>query len=418
MGFRKILYKYSQNWRNPSLDKWYYFLLKSDKWSLQELESYQEKKVIELVDFARKNSAFYNHKYEGIRFDSISDLESLPVLEKEDLIQFRDEIQIKVQGKWFWAKTSGSTGSSLKFRRNESADSFSRAVAQRGYHWYGVHPADRNLYFWGFSFKGIKLIKTRVLDFLQNRYRVFDYSQQSINRIKKMRTELVYLNGYSSMLNDLAIKLKGLNLNFPKLKLIKATSEEILPIYRKNVIDCFGTDIVSEYGATESGIIAFQCPEGKMHITMEGVIVEEIDGEILVTNLHLKSFPIIRYRLGDYIELDHDAKCKCGRKHKVIKNIQGRVGSMIYGKTSLFPSLVLYRIFGNLADKGLPYNYQVFQPKKGYLEVRLEGEIGDDMDHLKIEFTDFFGDEIDYVIKENYNFGLPISKKKFFISEL
>jgi len=37
---------------------------------------------------------------------------------------------------------------------------------------------------------------------------------------------------------------------------------------------------------------------------MEGVIVEEIDLEIVVTNLQMQAFPIIRYQLGDYIKLD------------------------------------------------------------------------------------------------------------------
>ena len=50
-----------------------------------------------------------------------------------------------------------------------------------------------------------------------------------------------------------------------------------------------------------------------MHIAMEGVIVEEMNNEIVVTNLHLKSFPIIRYKLGDYIELaPDDFQCSCG----------------------------------------------------------------------------------------------------------
>ena len=31
------------------------------------------------------------------------------------------------------------------------------------------------------------------------------------------------------------------------------------------------------FRSTESGIIAFECPEGKMHINMEGVLVEEIN---------------------------------------------------------------------------------------------------------------------------------------------
>ena len=85
-------------------------------------------------------------------------------------------------------------------------------------------------------------------------------------------------------INSLKVKPKF------NLKLIKGTSETILPQYKTEIKNTFGIQIVSEYGATESGIIAFECPHGKLHINMEGVIVEEIDNEIVVTNLQMTSF--------------------------------------------------------------------------------------------------------------------------------
>ena len=64
-----------------------------------------------------------------------------------------------------------------------------------------------------------------------------------------------------------------------------------------------------------------------MHISMEGVLVEEVDKEIIVTNLQLKSFPFIRYKLGDYITLDDNKmNCSCGLKHRIITEVTGRIG--------------------------------------------------------------------------------------------
>src|SRR5690606_4032961 len=99
------------------------------------------------------------------------------------------------------------------------------------------------------------------------------------------------------------------------LKLVRGTSEKIFEKYQQEAVQAFGRRIVSEYGAAESGIIAFECAEGSMHVNMETCIVEVENGEILVTNLVSRSFPIIRYRLGDYIELDTHTKCLCGREH-------------------------------------------------------------------------------------------------------
>ena len=120
--------------------------------------------------------------------------------------------------------------------------------------------------------------------------------------------------------------------------------------YQEEVQKAFGLKILSEYGSAESGLIAFECPEGNMHIAMENVIVEEEDGEILVTNMLSKSFPIIRYRLGDMIELaGKDFKCNCGRAHPVILNINGRVGVKIIGKTQEFPGRMIYNVIKNLS---------------------------------------------------------------------
>lgn len=67
-----------------------------------------------------------------------------------------------------------------------------------------------------------------------------------------------------------------------------------------------------------------------MHINMENVILEEVNGEAVVTNLLSRSFPIIRYKLGDYIKLAPESfKCKCGRAHPVLLDVLGRVGKRL-----------------------------------------------------------------------------------------
>ena len=108
------------------------------------------------------------------------------------------------------------------------------------------------------------------------------------------------------------------------IKMIKGTSEKYSINYQEEVKKAFGTKIVSEYGATESGVIAFECPEGNMHINMEGVLVEEIENEIVVTNLQMTSFPLIRYKLGDYIQLAPESKqCKMWKKTSNIRRSYG-----------------------------------------------------------------------------------------------
>ena len=68
------------------------------------------------------------------------------------LIKNNSQIHTVFKGKKFLASTSGSSGQSLKFYRDESADSFNRAVLEKNYLWYLINPWERNGYFWGFNF--------------------------------------------------------------------------------------------------------------------------------------------------------------------------------------------------------------------------------------------------------------------------
>jgi phenylacetate-CoA ligase len=201
--------------------------------------------------------------------------------------------------------------------------------------------------------------------------------------------------------------------------MVKGTSEKIFKSYHDEVIKAFGTKIISEYGATESGIIAFECPEGNMHINMEGVLVEEIDHEIIVTNLQMKSFPIIRYKLGDYIELDKsEFKCKCGRNHKILKEVTGRIGLPIYGNTEIYPSFTFYYIFKNLdLQYSIKLNYQIIQKEKGILLVRIEQQLQkDERKKMNLEFVKYFGSDIQFELEEKCVLKFENGKLKSFIS--
>lgn len=202
--------------------------------------------------------------------------------------------------------------------------------------------------------------------------------------------------------------------------MVKGTSEKIFDKYQEEVQRAFGKKIVSEYGAAESGIIAFECPQGKMHINMETVIVEQENNEIIVTNLVSRPFPIIRYKLGNYVELDDNVRCECGMQRPVIKEVMGRVGKVIYGLTGEYPSLTLYYVFKNLAmESKIILNYQAIQKRKGHLDVSIENKLEDyERPMLLREFNKYFGDDLELIIIDNVNVKSYRGKKVDFISEL
>ena len=425
---RKFIYNLGEKIRNPSLKKKYNFLKESEKWSLEKLEGYQLKKLKELLKIAYDNSEFYKQKFDAEQLDinevkTLEDLKFFPIISKKDLITYTSQIHTNLNfKKTFLASTSGTSGESLKFVREENADSFNRATIQRGYSWYNIHPWDRNGYFWGFSFSFISQQKNKILDFFQNRYRIFSYEETALKEFIKKSHKAKYIHGYSSMIYQTALLINKLNLPKPlHLKMIKGTSEKIFESYHSEIKKAFGLDIISEYGATESGIIAYECIEGNMHLNMEGVLVEEVDGEIIITNLQLQSFPIIRYQLGDYISLaPRDKKCACGMNHLILEEVTGRIGENVYGMHNTYPSLYFYYIFKNLSKREhLNLNYQVIQNEKGKLIFLLQDKI-DNIQKIKLvnEIEKYFKKDVNFEIIQEINFSSSKGKLKNFISKI
>lgn len=423
----KLIYKIGIIIINPKIFRNYKYLLKSQHFLINELEKYQLKRLKELLEHAYSNTRYYKELFDKNDFkpneiNSLCDLHRIPILTKDELLNNLENIQItNYPEKLVFSETSGSTGKPLVFYRNKDWDAWHRASVFRGYSWYGVSPWEKNGYFWGYNYSLKKRLKTKLLDYLQNRFRLFSYEDEEIKAFIKKLKNATYLEGYSSMIYEVA---KIINSNIDKhmfnLKMIKGTSEKIFPNYQAEVKRAFGKKIISEYGAAEAGIIAFECPYGSMHINMETVIVEEIENEILVTNLVSKSFPIIRYKLGDYIKIAKNEKCKCGMQHHIVKEVFGRVGKVIYGHTQQYPSLTLYYVFKNLAlEKGIILNYQAIQDDKGMLELRIEQKLDEtSKSELQNEFKKYFKEDLNFNIFDAYVLKDGNKKKVDFISYL
>lgn len=430
--FNKYIFLLGVARRNPTLFKQFDALKKSDKWSEEELRSYQFERLKSLLRFAYDHSPFYKKEFDEAGFDpsrmtTPEEMKVLPVIDKTVLIHNRNEIQSNYRfDNLRFSETSGSSGNPLIFYRDEAWDSGHRAAVMRGQSWYGVMPWDRNGYLWGYNIDRRKAVKTKILDRLCNRFRMFSYDPAEMERFCLKLQNSDYLSGYASMIYEAAryINTHPIDKTKYRLKLIKGTSEKIYPNYHEETQKAFGMKITSEYGAAEAGIIAFECPEGKnMHICMENVYVEVIDGEIVVTNLLSRSFPIIRYKLGDAVVLaSPDYKCPCGRNHPVILDVCGRVGKNIIGKTSKYPSLTFYYVFKNIAiQNGCTLNYQARQDEKGKITINIEQhpENTSELQHLiRRELDKYFHDDIDFTINWGIRLHSHKEKLKDFVTTL
>lgn len=401
MFINKVIYLFGCKKRNPSLFGQYKELKKTEKYSREKLQKLQMLKLQKLLEIAYNNTEYYRGMFDNLGLlpediSNLDDLSKIPILEKKTIIEHGEKLRNFKIKDVFKSETSGSTGEPLIFYRNEKWESAGRAAQLRGYSWYGVKPWDRNGYLWGHLYGSKFQFKTRVLDMLLNRFRMFSYSPEDIKIFSKKLKKAKYIEGYSSMIYEVAKQInKGHDKPY-KIKMVKGTSEKIFDSYQDEVSKAFGQKMISEYGAAETSLIAFECPAGNMHVAMENVIVEVENGEILVTNLNSFSMPIIRYKLGDSITLDRNKRCTCGMEHEIITDIVGRIGKNIYGVEGKYPSLTLYYIFKSLALKtGYSLSYQAIQHERGKLQLLFERVTNEDeKKSILQECYNYFKDDI------------------------
>jgi phenylacetate-CoA ligase len=108
---------------------------------------------------------------------------------------------------------------------------------------------------------------------------------------------------------------------------------------RRLVRRVLGTEIVALYGMTEVGYVAFQCEcRGAMHVNPLSHVVEVIRdsqpvaggsiGELVITDLHSKTTPLIRYANGDLATAAGEP-CPCGRVAPPIAAVEGRASGCV-----------------------------------------------------------------------------------------
>lgn len=112
----------------------------------------------------------------------------------------------------------------------------------------------------------------------------------------------------------------------------------------------FSCPVYEEYCCNDGGACAWECDthEG-LHYCMERAIIENVDGEMVVTDLWNRAMPFIRYKNGDSVTF-LDKKCSCGRDLSLIK-VKGRENDIIITKNGfLSPSYLMFHGIGYAVD--------------------------------------------------------------------
>jgi phenylacetate-CoA ligase len=303
--------------------------------SMEKFQQEQESKRWEIFQYHVANNAFYKSLTNNVRIDRWEDI---PIIQKN---HFQDDLSRMISNPYrlpdlYVANTSGSSGHPFYFAKDKFCHAMTWQLVRERYHSRGITFNDLQGRFYGVPLERRSRLKEEMKDWAMNRIRfpVFDLSEPALKNIFATITKkkVKYLYGYTSSLVEFAkfIIEKGIVLKdeCPSLIGCVFTSEMCTTEDRNLLRKSFGIPIIGEYGASELGIIGFDSPSGEMIASDELIYLETKDNdngqpELLCTSLYNKAFPIIRYRIGDLVELDY----RNGRT--VIKNILGRTNDLI-----------------------------------------------------------------------------------------
>jgi phenylacetate-CoA ligase len=215
-----------------------------------------------------------------------------------------------------------------------------------------------------------------------------DVSEEALagwaERVRVLRPRVVY--GYGTSIHLFARYLRGNSqARAHGVDAVIVTGEKISSRQKAEIRQAFGSTVVEEYGSSECGIIAFECPQGRLHTSDESIVVEELDavadgsGELLVTPLTNDLMPLIRYRIGDTGALSTET-CPCGRALGVVKEVFGRViDFLVRSNGDRLEPTPLMRLLERIEKIA---RYRIEQPSVGTIE--LTAQTDDALDEVEV----------------------------------
>ena len=389
-----------------------------EKMGEKERERLRERRLRELVDYAREHSPFYRELYRDIPEDyALTDLpvtdkrtlmgnwddwvcdRDLTIEEVEDFMKDLGNIGSKLKGKYMVFTTSGSTGNPLVAVLDPTANNIMGAISavrsyarkedlksfiKRGGKSIGVF-ADGGFYL------GNSSIRSRLKSMPWKRKQMAVSSAlYPIGQIVEQLNEFqpAMLGGYPSNLELLIDEAKEGRLNISPV-IIMTGGEYLSDSLRKELSETFHCYVQTSYSCTEGGTVACECVRQHFHVNDDWVIIEAVDentepvpdGElsdkILLTNLYNYTQPYIRYEVTDRVIMHHE-DCGCGNPSPWLE-LEGRTDDVTVftggGKDIKIAPLSVYAV---LKEVHCLRRFQVLVYGQNRIELRIEENEGED----------------------------------------
>jgi len=275
------------------------------------------------------------------KVSSAGELRLFPPLTKEIIREHQEQISFDVAGtdRLFFVSTGGSTGVPTRFPTSAKEKDIEYANTYLGKSWWGIEPFDRVTHLWGHShlfgagWRGrAKEWRRRFYDWLINTRRLNAYNM-SPDRMSRyvdaiVRSSPEVIIGYTSAVFKTAqyARTSGSALGNAHLKGIIVTAETATGSDIGLIQEVFGKPVIIEYGMAETGVIAYsRTVTEQCAVFWDSFLCIEEQGEIFLSTLYDRCFPLINYRTRDLVAnaVMHDGSMLG------FSNIGGRVQEVI-----------------------------------------------------------------------------------------
>lgn len=329
-----------------------------ESYTTEQWRDYQTVQLRHLLLHAYDTVPFYREKYSAHGFCrtdferfELEYLSRLPFLEKEDLRRFGTSTllsSVREKGGQFFS-SSGSTGTPTQILYSHAFHQrWSAAFESRIREWAGLHRGlergmigGRRIIAEGLARPPFYRYNAAEKQVYFSAYHIAARNIQSyLEGIEKHR--LAYLTGYAMSNFFLARFFEESGVSVPELQAVVTSSEVLTDEMRAVFQRVYGCKTFDSYSGVEACALISETESGCLLSSPDVGIIEVIDsesnyvsdgysGELVCTGLLNFDQPLIRYRIGDRVQLSKNQKESGGRMMPVIKKIEGRVEDVIIG---------------------------------------------------------------------------------------
>lgn len=305
--------------------------------SRDEIRENQFRDLCSLLAHAEAQVPYYRQLFRslGIRSHDIrtwDDFVKLPILTKDIIREngqalVREDVPIEKLRPHF---SGGSTGIPLKFFRSRDYMVASDAGSYRNLLQCGWMPGEMIAFFWGGNDKlyGMSRFEFEARQFMRRTYQFDPFHSGEADMaewektFRRVRPRVVL--GYASTVARFAAFLDSKKKSISRMKGVFTTAEKLYKPQRDVIERVFQCKVFDCYGSSEVQNIAAECPQGKMHVNADFVVMEEDAASngaptpLLLTSLKNWSMPFIRYRNEDCGSLSTE-NCSCGNNFPLMR---------------------------------------------------------------------------------------------------